>query len=83
MSDVTLLIYVTSSCSTCAMAKRRLDSLGIEYNTVNVEEDPEAAERLKRNGLTQAPVFSFSGSLHTIADLPTIIKTIQAKEAAA
>lgn len=73
MTDM-LIIYTTPDCRTCGAATRKLDAEGIPYTKVDVTEDAEAAERLRRNGLTQAPVFGWHGHLHTIAGLPDIIR---------
>lgn len=76
-----LTVYSTTICQRCRTAKRALDQKGIPYEEVNVEHDPEAAERLKRNGMTEAPVFGFDGKLHTMAGLSDIIRKIQEEAA--
>lgn len=75
-----LKIYKTTHCPTCTVVMRRLDRAGLPYSVVNVEEDAEAAERLKRNGFTQAPVFGWKGELRTIAEMPQIEKELRAQQ---
>lgn len=78
-----LKVYKTTFCPTCKVAFKRLDAAGLPYTVVNVEEDAEAAARLKREGFQQAPVFGWKGALHTIADFPRIFRELSDQEAAA
>lgn len=72
-----LTVYTQPGCGSCGASIRRLKSLGIEHTTIDVTEDPEAAQRLKAAGFQTAPVFGFAGNLHTLVDLPDIINQIQ------
>lgn len=78
-----LKIYKTPECSTCGMVLRRLDKAGLPYRVVNVDEDPEAARRLKDAGMLQAPVFGWKGRLRTIAEFPQIEKELREEHAEA
>lgn len=78
-----LKMYVTSTCSVCKVAKRRLDAAGLPYSVVNVEEDAEAHARLKAQGRTTAPIFGWKGALHQMDAFPTILKELAEQEAAA
>lgn len=78
-----LKVYKTTFCPTCKVAFKRLDAAGLPYSVINVEEDAEAAQRLKDAGFQQAPVFGWKGRLHTIAEFGTIFSELQAQEAAA
>lgn len=77
-----LTIYVTPTCVSCRAAKRKLDALGLPYSVVDVTEDAEAADRIKRNGFLQAPVFAFAGKFSAMDGLPAIIKALQAQKEA-
>ena len=77
-----LKIYTTTQCNTCKMAMRRLDDAGLPYTAVNIEEDPVAAERIKGEGATQAPVFGWKGKLRTLAEFPQIQQELAEQEAA-
>lgn len=78
-----LKIYTTTTCSTCKMAMRRLDAAGLPYTSVNIEEDPASAARIKGEGAVQAPAFGWKGKLHTLADFPRILQELAEQEAAA
>lgn len=77
-----LKIYKTTLCPTCSAVFRRLDAAKLPYSVVNVEEDLDAAQRLKDAGMMQAPVFGWKGKLRTIAELPDILKELAAQQAA-
>lgn len=78
-----LKVYKTTFCPTCKVAFKRLDAAGLPYSVVNVEEDAEAAQRLKDAGFQQAPVFGWKGQLHTIAEFPRILRELSEQEQAA
>jgi glutaredoxin len=77
-----LIIYTTSDCSSCRMAKGRFAREGLEYREINVEEDEAAATELKQAGYTQAPVIRWRGRFHTIVDLSAVIKSVKEARAA-
>lgn len=80
MTDV-LTIYSTPTCVTCRAIMRDLDKQGIPFKKVDVTEDAEGAERLKRAGFQQVPVIGYGGHLGPVSDLPGIVKTIKEKAA--
>lgn len=43
MTDATITMYSTTWCGYCRRLKTQLDSQGIAYREVNIEEDPQAA----------------------------------------
>lgn len=51
-----ITVYTTAVCPQCRATKRKLDSLGIPYNTVNIDNDNEAREYVTSLGYFQAPV---------------------------
>ncbi len=51
--EVRYLLFATTTCPNCKMAKTFLDRAGIPYETVYADKDPEMA---KRYGVKQAPV---------------------------
>lgn len=54
-------IYMTTWCGDCRFAKRWFDAHGIAYQAINIEEDEDAAELVKRvNGGARAFRQSFS-----------------------
>lgn len=52
-----LTVYVTTArCVQCNLTKAMLDREGIAYDVVRLQDDPEATEKFKAEGLMQAPI---------------------------
>ncbi len=49
-------VYTKPSCVQCDMTKKLLDKNGIEYNTVDITQDPAAYEMIVGMGFMAAPV---------------------------
>lgn len=56
MKTQSVLVYGRPACVQCNATYRALDKKGIEYQKVNVADDPEAREYVQRLGYMQAPV---------------------------
>jgi glutaredoxin len=55
VKDIT--IYTTNTCAYCVMVKKWLDSKGISYNEVNIDENPKRAqEAVAISGQMAVPV---------------------------
>jgi thioredoxin reductase (NADPH) len=54
-----VLVYTTSWCADCYVAKRYLKELGVEYEEIDIEEVPEAAELIETwsGGFRTVPTF--------------------------
>jgi glutaredoxin len=53
----TIQIYTTNSCAYCLMVKRWLESKGLSWEEINVEENPERAnEPFEMSGQLNVPV---------------------------
>ncbi len=53
--DIT--IYTTNTCAYCVMVKRWLQAKGMNYNEVNLDENPDRqAEALEMSGALTVPV---------------------------
>jgi glutaredoxin len=50
-----LTIYSKSNCPFCDRAKALLESKGIEYKTISIEEDADARQHLLDMGLRSVP----------------------------
>lgn len=50
------LVYTKPSCVQCTATYRALDSKGIDYDVLDLSEDPAALEQVKSLGYLQAPV---------------------------
>lgn len=52
-----ITIYTTNTCAYCVMVKKWLDSKGIGYSEVNIDEHPEKAqEAVSLSGQMAVPV---------------------------
>jgi len=55
-------IYTTSSCPFCVRAKRLLDARGIDYDEIDVADDPALrADLVKRTGRRTVPQIFIDG----------------------
>ncbi|KLL12998.1 MULTISPECIES: mycoredoxin [Protofrankia] len=54
-------IYTTSWCGYCTRLKRQLDQAGIPYETIDIEQNPEAEQivRAVNNGNATVPTVVF------------------------
>jgi mycoredoxin len=57
-----ILMYTTTWCSDCRRAKKVFAARGVPYTEINIEEEPEAAEQVKRlnNGMQSVPTIVFA-----------------------
>ena len=51
------VIYTSSTCPYCTMAKDYLKEKGVELEEKNVQTDPQARQELMEKGYTGVPVF--------------------------
>lgn len=56
-----LTVYSRNNCTFCDRAKTLLESKGVAYNVVNIEDQPDAREFLIDQGLRSVPQI-FDGS---------------------
>ena len=57
MASKKITVFTTNTCAYCAMVKRFLDSKGLAYDVVNLDEQPERqAEVLAKSGALTVPV---------------------------
>ena len=50
-----LTVYSKNNCPFCVRAKALLESKGVEYTEVNIENDPESRQMLLDKGLRSVP----------------------------
>ena len=60
-SEQKIKMYVTTWCGDCRMAKRWFDNRGIAYESINIEEDDNAADYVRRvnRGYKSVPTIVF------------------------
>ena len=54
--DMTITVYTKPACVQCTATYRALDSKGIDYEVLDLSQDPAALEQVKALGYLQAPV---------------------------
>jgi glutaredoxin len=50
-----LTVYTKNNCPYCDRAKALLESRGVEYNAINLEDQPDARDFLVNQGLRSVP----------------------------
>lgn len=58
----TLTMYTGNNCGRCVQAKSIFTQQGIQFETVNIDEHPEAREMLMEKKLLQLPVINDGGN---------------------
>ena len=60
-----IVVYTTSWCRDCEVAKRFLGERGIAYQEVDIEQHPEAAEIVMRlnDGMRMVPTLDVEGTI--------------------
>jgi glutaredoxin-like YruB-family protein len=59
-----VIIYTTTWCGFCKMAKKYMDELGISYQEKDVERDPAAGmEAVQKSGQMGVPVIDVNGTI--------------------
>ena len=51
-----IIIYTRNDCVQCHATKRAMESRGVAFEMVNVDQVPEAADTLRKQGFRQLPV---------------------------
>ena len=68
-----VIVYSTSTCPYCVMAKNYLESLNVEFEEVNVQEDKEKAqEMIKKSGQMGVPVLDVGGEIIVGFNKPSV-----------
>lgn len=56
-------VYTTPNCPQCRIVKKMLDEAKVEYQTIDLSQDAEAMEMVKKLGYVSAPVV-FVNDMH-------------------
>lgn len=61
MKEKKVLMYTTTWCPDCRLAKTVFEELGIEFQEINIEEDEDAAMEIEElnNGFRSVPTIIF------------------------
>lgn len=57
-----IVVYTKNNCQRCRMTKRLLTAKGVDFDEVNVEDEPDSADRLRDMGFRELPVVDESGA---------------------
>ncbi|GAA0071954.1 glutaredoxin family protein [Clostridium sardiniense] len=70
-------VYTTNSCPWCVKAKDYLTKKGVEFTSLNVQDDMEARdEMLKKSKQMGVPVLDINGTIIIGFDKPAIDKAL-------
>lgn len=72
-----ITVYTRTTCAPCKMLKRFLQSKGIDYNEINVDENQEAYGKIiQQTGLSMVPVTVVGEKIITGLNLPLLSKEL-------
>ncbi|QBJ95206.1 glutaredoxin-like protein NrdH [Rhodococcus sp. ABRD24] len=77
---MSITVYTKPACVQCNATYRALDKAGLEYDIVDISENPEARDFVMALGYLQAPVV-VAGDDHWSGFRPDRIKTLTANAA--
>jgi mycoredoxin len=76
-----LTMYSTTWCGVCVRLKRGLEREGIEYDEINIEEDPDAEKFVleTNNGMALVPTLVLpNGTVLSNPPLPALLEALNA-----
>ena len=76
------IIYTRNNCVQCHATKRAMESRGMVFEMVNIDQQPEAAETLRAQGFRQLPVV-IAGETRWSGFRPDMINRLSAQAASA
>jgi glutaredoxin-like protein NrdH len=72
MPEIT--VYTKNDCVQCKMTKKFLEQMGVNYKTINIDEQPEYVDYLKARGHRQTPVVAIDGLEEFTGFRPDVLK---------
>ena len=79
---MSIIIYTRNNCVQCHATKRAMESRGMVFEMVNIDQQPEAAETLRAQGFRQLPVV-IAGETRWSGFRPDMINRLSAHAASA
>jgi glutaredoxin-like protein NrdH len=76
-TQMAVTLYTKPACVQCTATRKALDKSGVEYNVVDISEDPAARGYVMSLGYLQAPVV-IAGEQHWSGFRPDAIKSLRA-----
>ena len=62
---MSIIIYTRNDCVQCHATKRAMESRGVAFEMVNIDQQPEAADTLRAQGFRQLPVVVAGETVHS------------------
>ena len=80
-SPAPVKVYGATWCHDTRDTVKHLDSLGVEYEFLDVDEDPHAQAWVKdhNNGKQKLPTLDVAGEILSIPDMPELDEVLRAK----
>ncbi len=76
-----VIIYSTTWCGFCKMAKNYMKQLGVEFEEKDVEQDPAAGnDAVQKSGQMGVPVIDIGGTVIVGFDKPAIDHALSANK---
>ena len=79
---MSIIIYTRNNCVQCHATKRAMESRGVAFEMVNIDQQPEAADTLRAQGFRQLPVV-VAGETSWSGFRPDMINRLAAQAAGA
>lgn len=68
-------IFTLPNCRHCAATKRKFNDSGADFEVIDLTENPDQADYIRKQGFTMAPVIEDPyGHLHTHLEVDKLIK---------
>ena len=77
-----IIIYTRNDCVQCHATRRAMESRGLAFEMVNVDQQPDAADTLREQGFRQLPVV-IAGELRWSGFRPDMINRLRPSVTAA
>lgn len=71
-----IVVYSRTNCSQCRATKMLLNSNEVEFEEINLDEQPEAATKLKEMGMQSLPVVVIPGQEPFFGFRPDILEEL-------
>ena len=68
-------LYTKTVCPKCMWVKSEMQRAGLEVETINIDHNEEAKQKVLNNGFLSVPVLEFEGEL--LGDVKEIISKIE------
>lgn len=68
-------LYTKTICPKCLWVKSELQQAGLNYETINIDHDTAAFEKIAAAGIMSVPVLEVNGAMHT--EIPSILAAIE------